>query len=234
LCVFGNAVHLYVVGSHIYNKEDGKCKYCCVANTRLVTRTRHNVMPCINYLSCYTTQCKRNGPLHSQTTDTFSRLLPHLHGQHNIVVRSTCCSRTTVWRVKQYTKLQPKIVPRGSPSTQPQYRMQYRYQRFSDHTFPISPSTHLKGKVSPLQAYVAQSVGRGIALLFHDCGTRRGWVVSSRLRPHSTPGKQPVPILQEAGWAPGPVWTGEISRPHRVFFISWSFIFRSSLLHGYL
>ena len=24
-----------------------------------------------------------------------------------------------------------------------------------------------------------------------------------------TPGKDPVPILQEAGWAPGSVWTGE-------------------------
>jgi len=24
----------------------------------------------------------------------------------------------------------------------------------------------------------------------------------------------PVPILQEAGWAPGPVWTGGKSRPH--------------------
>ena len=23
-----------------------------------------------------------------------------------------------------------------------------------------------------------------------------------------TPGKEPVPIVQEAGWAPGPVWTG--------------------------
>ena len=29
------------------------------------------------------------------------------------------------------------------------------------------------------------------------------------------PGKDPVPILQEAGWAPGPVWTGGKSRPHR-------------------
>ena len=29
------------------------------------------------------------------------------------------------------------------------------------------------------------------------------------------PGKDPVPILQEAGWALGPVWTGEKSRPHR-------------------
>ena len=34
-------------------------------------------------------------------------------------------------------------------------------------------------------------------------------------RPHFTPGKDPVPILQEARWAPGPVWTGEKSRPHR-------------------
>jgi len=29
------------------------------------------------------------------------------------------------------------------------------------------------------------------------------------------PGRDPVPILQEAGWAPGPVWTGGKSRPHR-------------------
>jgi hypothetical protein len=27
-------------------------------------------------------------------------------------------------------------------------------------------------------------------------------------RPLSTPGKNPVPIVQEAGLAPGPVWTG--------------------------
>ena len=28
-----------------------------------------------------------------------------------------------------------------------------------------------------------------------------------------TPGKDPVPILQEAGWAPGLVWNGGKSRP---------------------
>jgi len=33
-------------------------------------------------------------------------------------------------------------------------------------------------------------------------------VVSSTPRPQFTPGKDPVPILQEAGWAPGPAWTG--------------------------
>jgi len=40
-------------------------------------------------------------------------------------------------------------------------------------------------------------------------------VVSSTPRPHFTPGKDPVPILQEAGWAPGPVWKDGKSRPHR-------------------
>jgi len=62
---------------------------------------------------------------------------------------------------------------------------------------------------------VAQRVGSGIALLFHDHGTRRGWVVSSTPRPHFTPGKELEPVLQEAGWIPGPVWTGRKSRPHR-------------------
>jgi hypothetical protein len=32
--------------------------------------------------------------------------------------------------------------------------------------------------------------------------------VSVTPRPLSTPEKYPVPIVQEAGWAPGPVWTG--------------------------
>jgi hypothetical protein len=40
-------------------------------------------------------------------------------------------------------------------------------------------------------------------------------VVSSTPRPHFTPGKNPVPILQEAGWVPGPVWVGGKSRPQR-------------------
>ena len=55
----------------------------------------------------------------------------------------------------------------------------------------------------------------GIALLFHHRGTIRGWVVSSTPRPQFTPGKGQVPIVQEAGWAPGSVWTGGKSRPHR-------------------
>jgi len=31
----------------------------------------------------------------------------------------------------------------------------------------------------------------------------------------STPGKEPVPIVQEAGWAPGPVWMGVKSCSHQ-------------------
>jgi len=49
---------------------------------------------------------------------------------------------------------------------------------------------------------------RGIALLFHNHGSRRGWGVSVTPRPLFTSGKYPVPIVREAGWAPGPVWTG--------------------------
>ena len=35
-----------------------------------------------------------------------------------------------------------------------------------------------------------------------------GWGVSVTPLPLFTPGKDPVPIVQEDGWAPGPVWTG--------------------------
>jgi len=49
---------------------------------------------------------------------------------------------------------------------------------------------------------------RCIALLFLDHGTRREWGVSVTPRPLFTPGKDPVPTVQKAGWDPRPVWTG--------------------------
>ena len=49
---------------------------------------------------------------------------------------------------------------------------------------------------------------RGITLLFLDHGTIWWWGVSVTLRPLFTSGKDPVPIVQKAGWAPGPVLTG--------------------------
>ena len=80
---------------------------------------------------------------------------------------------------------------------------------------PVKKKVKVKVNWSRYRPGVAQRLGRGITLLFHDRGTRRGWVVSNTLRPHFTTGKDPVPILQEVGWAPGPVWTGGKSRPHR-------------------
>jgi hypothetical protein len=44
-------------------------------------------------------------------------------------------------------------------------------------------------------------VARYSATLFLDLGTRRGRGVSVTPRPLSTPGKDPEPIVQEAGWA---------------------------------
>ena len=78
----------------------------------------------------------------------------------------------------------------------------------------------VKVKCSRYRPGVAQRVGRGIALLFHDRGTRRGWVVSSTPRPYFTPGKDPVPIVQEAGWAPGPV-CGKAEVTLRSVWRSW-------------
>jgi hypothetical protein len=54
---------------------------------------------------------------------------------------------------------------------------------------------------------VAQRVGRGIALPFFQLSATRPATLY--------PGKDSVTILQEAGWAPGPVWTGGKSLPHR-------------------
>jgi hypothetical protein len=64
--------------------------------------------------------------------------------------------------------------------------------------------TSALGRFSPfLYATQALSVSRGIALLFSKTFDTR-WGVEDQ--PHapavSTPGKDPVPIVQEAGWGP--------------------------------
>jgi hypothetical protein len=74
--------------------------------------------------------------------------------------------------------------------------------------------TKVKVKCTLVQALrlctdsMAHRGNRDIALLFHDHGTRSGWGVRVTPRPLFTPGKDPVPVVQEAVWAPGPVWTG--------------------------
>ena len=65
--------------------------------------------------------------------------------------------------------------------------------------------------VQALRLYTGRTAhrgSRGIALLFHDHDTRRRWGVSVTPRPLFTPGKDQVPIVQEAGWAQRSVWTG--------------------------
>jgi hypothetical protein len=75
-------------------------------------------------------------------------------------------------------------------------------------------NTKVKVKVTLVQALrlctgrTAHRGSRGKALLFPDHSTRRGWGVSVTPRPLFIPVKDPVPIVQEAGWAPEPVWTG--------------------------
>ena len=72
----------------------------------------------------------------------------------------------------------------------------------------------IKVKVTLVQALrlrTGRTVHRessGIALHFHDHGTKRGWGVSVTPRPLFTTGKDPVPIVKKAGWAPGQVCTG--------------------------
>jgi hypothetical protein len=75
----------------------------------------------------------------------------------------------------------------------------------------------------------------GIALLFHDHDTRRGWGVSVTSWPLFTPGKDLVPIVQEAGWDQGPVYTGaknlsptRIRSPDRIacsLVVHWNWIY---------
>ena len=88
-------------------------------------------------------------------------------------------------------------------------------------------TTSLKKSVNKVKCTLVQALrlctgrtahrgSRGIALHFRDHGTRRGWGFSVKPRPLFTLGKDPLPIVQEAGWAPGPVWTGaENLAPHR-------------------
>jgi hypothetical protein len=60
---------------------------------------------------------------------------------------------------------------------------------------------------------MAHRGSRGIALPFLDHGTRRG--VKGQYHALATlyppPQKDPVPIVQGDGWAPGPVWTGVVN-----------------------
>jgi hypothetical protein len=81
------------------------------------------------------------------------------------------------------------------PQSKPRMLFQNRPPPLCSSVFNLWPF-YIRVKSAPLYSHwgSVQAVrplggSGGMALLFHDHGTRRGWV-------------------QEAGWAPGPVWTG--------------------------
>ena len=64
------------------------------------------------------------------------------------------------------------------------------------------------------QATKAQRWIIGKAYYFFNPGARWGWVVNVTPRSLYRRGRDPAPIVQEAGWATRSVWTGEgKSRP---------------------
>jgi hypothetical protein len=65
----------------------------------------------------------------------------------------------------------------------------------------------MKVKFDLEQAMKAQRESKGKLLIF-NLGGRWGWVVNTTPRPLYPRERDPVPIVQEAGWNPGPIRTG--------------------------
>jgi len=72
----------------------------------------------------------------------------------------------------------------------------------------------LKGKKIPLQARCGPEGGQMYSSTVPWPRHYKGVSGQQHARPDFTPRKDQVPIVQEAGRAQGPVWTGGISRPH--------------------
>ena len=82
-----------------------------------------------------------------------------------------------------------------------------RMLKFACWPLSSGKSTPVKVKFSLEQGTKAQKGVEVQLYSFFNLGTR--WDERSTPRPDRfTPEKEPVPIVQEAGWAPGPVWTG--------------------------
>ena len=69
-----------------------------------------------------------------------------------------------------------------------------------------------KVKWSRYMPGLAQTVGRGIALLFNDSGTRSGWLVSSTPRPHFPSGNKLYPFYRRLS-VPQCVWLSAAPKP---------------------
>jgi hypothetical protein len=66
----------------------------------------------------------------------------------------------------------------------------------------------VKVKLTLVQAIKSQKGSRCIALLYINLGAKLGGWSTPRPGRFTPWKKYPVPIVQEAGWAPGTVWTG--------------------------
>ena len=71
------------------------------------------------------------------------------------------------------------------------------------YLFILSLNVKVKVECSRYRPGVAHLVGRGIALLFHDRGTRRRWVVSSTPSRTLPPGKTRYPLYRRLGGPQG-------------------------------
>jgi len=78
--------------------------------------------------------------------------------------------------------------------------------------YSVSTLFYLTGKIHLIIGHEGTDGDRAIALPF-NLGSRWGGCSTSRPS-RFTPGKEPVPILYEAGWTPGSFWMGEKIHPH--------------------
>ena len=101
------------------------------------------------------------------------------------------------------------MTPPADSYLQSQFLQTYYRTVLQNSTGPSFPT--LCTRVQALRLCTGRTAhreSRVLTLPFHDHGTRSGWGVSVTPRPLFTPGKDPVPIAQEAEWTLGPVWTG--------------------------
>jgi hypothetical protein len=77
----------------------------------------------------------------------------------------------------------------------------------------------VKVKFAPEQATKAQKGSRGIVYSFLNLGVRWGVWSTPRTGRFTSAKEDRLPVANEAGWAPGPVWTvAENLAPHRDSF----------------
>ena len=63
-------------------------------------------------------------------------------------------------------------------------------------------------KIHPIKDHEGPQEVEELPYSFFNLGPRWRWMVNATPRPLYPQERDPVPTVQEAGWAPGPVWTG--------------------------